>query len=81
MAAVTIRTFATRDEAEIVQGLLKSAGIESWLATDDAGGAYPFQLSGGAQVMVDERDAEAAAQVLAGEPGNGPGSSTGATGA
>jgi hypothetical protein len=79
MAAVAVRTFGTRDEAEIVQGLLASAGIKSWLATDDAGGAYPFQLSGGAMVMVDESDLEAATQVLADGPGDAPGSSTGAT--
>lgn len=63
---VSIRTFATRPQAEVVQGLLAAAGIASWLATDDAGGAYPFELSGGARVMVDESDREAALKVLAG---------------
>jgi hypothetical protein len=77
---VSVRTFATRDEGEIAQGLLESAGIDSWLATDDAGGAYPFQFSGGAHLMVGERDLEEATRILTDTPGIEPGSSTGATG-
>jgi hypothetical protein len=64
---VPVAGYATRSEAEIVQGLLASAGIDSSLAADDAGGAYPFVLSGGAQLLVDEDDLEAASEVLAGE--------------
>ncbi|HUH20784.1 MAG: DUF2007 domain-containing protein [Gaiellaceae bacterium] len=60
-------TFGTRSEAEIVQGLLASAGIDASISADDAGGAYPFVLSGGAQLLVDENDVEAATQVLASE--------------
>jgi hypothetical protein len=56
---IVIGTYATRAEAEIVEGLLASNGIESSISADDAGGAYPFVLSGGAQVFVDESDAEA----------------------
>jgi hypothetical protein len=62
---ITIGTFGTRDEAEIVQGLLASAGIDASIRADDAGGAYPFVLSGGAQVLVDESDAVAASEILA----------------
>jgi cell division protein FtsN len=62
---ITIGTYGTRTEAEIIQGLLASAGIESSVRADDAGGAYPFVLSGGAQVLVDESDATAASEVLA----------------
>jgi Putative prokaryotic signal transducing protein len=62
---VPIGTYATRSEAEIVEGLLESAGIAASIRADDAGGAYPFVLSGGAQVLVDESDAKAASQVLA----------------
>ena len=61
-----IRTFATRTEAELVQGLLESAGISAWLSTDDAGGIYPFQLSEGARVMIRAADRESAESVLAG---------------
>jgi hypothetical protein len=59
-----LRTFTSRFEAEMAQGLLASAGVHSWLVTDDAGGAYPFQLSGGAQLMIDESDRAAAEQLL-----------------
>jgi hypothetical protein len=64
---VPVAGYATRGEAEIVQGLLASAGIESSLSADDAGGAYPFVLSGGAQLLVDEDDVEAATELIAGE--------------
>jgi Putative prokaryotic signal transducing protein len=63
---ISIGTFRTRLDAETAQGLLASAGINAWVASDDAGGAYPFGLSGGAQVLVDESDFEAATQVIAG---------------
>lgn len=66
---VPIATFATRSEAEIVQGLLISTGIEASVSADDAGGAYPFVLSGGAQLHVDEDDVEAASELLASEEG------------
>jgi len=66
---IPIGTYATRTEAEIVEGLLESAGISASIRADDAGGAYPFEFSGGAQVMVDESDAETASQVLAERPG------------
>jgi hypothetical protein len=59
-----VATYATRGEAEIVQGLLASAGIDASISADDAGGAYPFVLSGGAQLLVDEDDVEAASEVL-----------------
>jgi putative signal transducing protein len=62
---VPIGTFANRSEAEIVQGLLESAGISASVSADDAGGAYPFDLSGGAQLLVDEDDVEAASELIA----------------
>lgn len=63
--SIPIGSFATRSEAEIVVGLLESEGIAASISADDAGGAYPFELSGGARVLVDESDAEAAREVLA----------------
>jgi hypothetical protein len=66
-APVRIRTYPTRFEAEMAQGLLASAGVRAWLVTDDAGGAYPFQLSGGgAQLMVDAAQSAAAEELLGG---------------
>jgi Putative prokaryotic signal transducing protein len=63
----SVATFPKRTEAELAQGLLASAGIAAWVVADDAGGAFPFALSGGARVLVEERDLEAAAKVLAGK--------------
>lgn len=63
-----VASYPTRDEAEVVQGLLASAGIEASVSADDAGGAFPFVLSGGAQLLVAEDDVAAASQVLAAKP-------------
>jgi hypothetical protein len=61
---VIVGTYATRSDAELAQTALIAAGITSVLASDDAGGAYPFDLSGGARLLVDEADAEDAAALL-----------------
>jgi putative signal transducing protein len=66
---ITIATFATRTDAEVAQGLLAAAGIAASVSSDDAGGAYPFDFSGGAQLLVDEDDVEAASELLAGRTG------------
>jgi hypothetical protein len=50
---------------------MSAAGIPSVLASDDAGGAYPFDLTGGAaRLLVDEADAEDAAAILGVQPGS-----------
>jgi Putative prokaryotic signal transducing protein len=61
---VEVGAYPTRSDAEFAQTRLASAGIPSVLAADDAGGAYPFDLSGGARLLVDEADADRAASVL-----------------
>lgn len=53
-----VGVYTTRTNAEVARTALAAAGIESILATDDAGRAYPFDLSGGARVLVDEADAK-----------------------
>ncbi len=62
---VEVGTYTKRSEAELAQATLAAAGIPSVISADDAGGAYPFDLTGGARVLVDEADAEDAAAVLA----------------
>ena len=37
------------------------------IEADDAGGAYPFDLTGGARLLVGEADAAFAAEILAGQ--------------
>jgi hypothetical protein len=64
---IAVGTYPTRSDAEFAQTALAAAGIPSVLAADDAGGAYPFDLSGGgARLLVDEADAETALAILAG---------------
>jgi hypothetical protein len=62
----SVATFPKRTEAEVAQGLLASAGIAAWVVADDAGGAFPFALAGGARVLVEESDLDAAVELLAG---------------
>ena len=62
---IEIGTYPTRSDAELAQTALTAAGIHSVIASDDAGGAYPFDLSGGARLLVAEADAAFAAEILA----------------
>lgn len=64
---IPVATYPTRADAELAQATLEAAGIASVIASDDAGGAYPFDLSGGARLLVAEADAEFAAGILATE--------------
>jgi putative signal transducing protein len=65
---VQVGIYPTRSDAELAQTALTAAGIKSVVAADDAGGAYPFDLTGGARLLVDEADAEDAAEVLSKGP-------------
>ena len=65
---VQIGAYPTRSDAELAQSALAAAGIQSEVVSDDAGGAYPFDLTGGARLLVEEADASAAAEVLSGSP-------------
>src|SRR6516165_5964985 len=67
MALIEIRACPTRGEAEVAQGALAAAGIESFVTSDDAGGAYPFPLPGSASLLVEEADAATAVEVLGDE--------------
>lgn len=63
---VEVGAYPARSDAELAQTALAVEGIQSVIAADDAGGAYPFDLSGAARLLVDEVDAEDAAAILAG---------------
>jgi hypothetical protein len=65
---VVAGAYPTRTDAELAQTALTAAGIQSVIESDDAGGAYPFDLSGGARLLVDEADAEDAASILGDRP-------------
>jgi hypothetical protein len=62
---VAVGAYRTRGDAEIAQAALAVEGIQSVVAADDAGGAYPFDLSGGVRLLVDDADAEYASAILA----------------
>jgi hypothetical protein len=64
---IAVGTYPTRADAELAQATLEAEGIQSVVSSDDAGGAYPFDLSGGARLLVTEADAERAAAILATE--------------
>ena len=65
---IQVGTYPTRSDAEFAQAVLEAAGITSVLAADDAGGAYPFDLTGGARLLVEKAAAEDAAAVLSERP-------------
>jgi hypothetical protein len=65
---VEVGAYRTRSDAELAQTALAAFGITSVVASDDAGGAYPFDLAGGSRLLVDETDAEDAATVLSERP-------------
>jgi cell division protein FtsN len=64
---IVVGAYPTRSDAELAQTKLTAAGIRSQIAADDAGGAYPFDLSGAARLVVEEADAEEAAALLSNE--------------
>jgi hypothetical protein len=63
---VEIAAFTTTFDAEVAIAHLASVGIEAFLASDDAGGAFPSMtgLGGGARVLVRSEDAGAARDAL-----------------
>jgi hypothetical protein len=65
---VAVGAYRSRSDAELALTALAAAGITSVVAADDAGGAYPFDLTGAARLLVEEADAEDAAAILAGRP-------------
>jgi len=62
---IRVGSYPTRSDAEAAQSALAAAGIPSVVESDDAGGAYPFDLGAGAQLLVDAADLEDAKAVLA----------------
>jgi hypothetical protein len=62
---VAVRTFMNHIEADLAQGALEAAGIESAISADDAGGTRPHLWVGaGVRLLVRRVDAERAAEIL-----------------
>ena len=66
---IEVGAYSTRQEAELAQAALAASGIAAVLDADDAGGALGLDLGGGARLIVEDRDAELAAAILAGVDG------------
>ena len=60
-----LRTLATREEAEILRGVLEANGITSYVVSDDARGLQPpMELVRGVKLVVAEGDRESAEDAL-----------------
>lgn len=65
--SVSIRSCATREEAELLKSLLEVNSIHAMVAADDYIG-LPLQVSGGIQLIVLQQDAERARQIIEQDP-------------
>jgi len=62
---VIVRTFSYRQEAELAQGALHAAGIESMVRSDDGGALRPgLAFSNGVQLIVRADDAQQAREII-----------------
>jgi hypothetical protein len=61
---IEVGRFDTWTDAEVARSLLAAARIPCILASDNASGACPIDLSGGARLLVAEADAHDAAHIL-----------------
>jgi hypothetical protein len=61
---VVVGTFLNKMEAEMAQGALEAADIDSMVSADDAGGLRPSLWMGGVRLLVRAEDAERASKVL-----------------
>jgi len=62
---ISLATYTSRMNAEVAKGHLENADIPAFLTGDDGGGAYPqLQMSHGVGLVVRNRDAETAYDLL-----------------
>jgi hypothetical protein len=64
-ATVSVAVVASRTEAELIVGLLRSHGVSAALSADDAGGQYPQMQIEGVRVLVAPSDEASARELLA----------------
>jgi hypothetical protein len=65
---ITIESYKSRIEAELIKGYLNTNGIPSIIFADDAGGVRPFPLSYsfGVVLKVQKKDLDKARELLLG---------------
>jgi hypothetical protein len=64
-ASVSVAVVASRTEAELIVGLLRSHGLRAEVSADDAGGQYPQMQAEGVRVLVAPSDEASARRLLA----------------
>jgi Putative prokaryotic signal transducing protein len=64
-ATISVAVVASRTEAELIVGLLRSHGVRAALAADDAEGQYPQLQLEGVRVLVARSDEALARRLLA----------------
>jgi hypothetical protein len=64
-ATVSVAVVASRTEAELIVGMLRSNGLRAAVAADDAGGQEPQLQLQGVRVLVAPADEDAARQLIA----------------
>jgi hypothetical protein len=65
IATVPVAVVASRGEAELIVGLLRSHGLRAVVSADDAGGQYPQMQIDGVRVLVTPSDEASARRLLA----------------
>ena len=61
--SVCLRSFRSRTEAEMIQSMLASKHIRSFVLGDDAGGMYPPLLDG-IKLYVNQKDKQKAMEII-----------------
>lgn len=61
---VMVRSFASRIEADLAQGVLEAGGIEAVVVADDAGGQYSSLWVSGVRLLVRKDDQARAIDIL-----------------
>jgi hypothetical protein len=64
-ATVSVAVVASRTEAELIVGMLRSHGVSAAVSADDAGGQYPQMQIDGVRVLVASSDEASARRLLA----------------
>ena len=69
-STVSVAVVASRTEAELIVGLLRSHGLSAAVSADDAAGQYPQMQMDGVRVLVAPADEASARRLLAAADGN-----------
>jgi predicted Fe-Mo cluster-binding NifX family protein len=64
-ATVSVAVVASRTEAELIAGMLRSRGVSAAVSADDAAGQYPQMQADGVRVLVAPSDEASARRLLA----------------